>query len=341
MTNPLQTSSKNPISTMLSSTASTQPATDTTSAFARSVLHGLSQAPKQLSSMYFYDERGDQLFQDIMHMPEYYLMNCELNIFEQQKAQILEAIGLEHFHLLELGAGDGYKTRLLLRYFMEQSVDFEYQPIDISASVLQELELRLREELPALKVHPLPGDYFNVLHEVKETDTTPKVVLFLGANIGNYPQERAVAFLRHLQDELNTGDKLLVGFDLKKDPEVILNAYNDPAGITAAFNLNLLERMNRELGANFNIQDFRHWESYDPVTGATRSFLVSTKAQHVFIKTLNQSFHFEAWEAVNVELSQKYSLSEIEALAADSGFLVEQHFTDDRGYFVDSLWRKL
>jgi len=325
---------------MSSNTASTAITTAELSAFARDVLHGLSKTPKQLPSMYFYDERGDQLFQDIMHMPEYYLMNCELDIFEQQKAQILNAIGLEHFHLLELGAGDGYKTRVLLRHFMEQSVDFEYQPVDISPNVLLELEQRLREELPELKVHPLPGDYFKVLHEVKETDATPKVVLFLGANIGNYPQERAAAFLRHLQDELNPGDKLLIGFDLKKDPDVILNAYNDPAGITAAFNLNLLERMNRELGANFDVQDFRHWESYNPVTGATRSFLVSKKAQHVFIKALNQSFHFDAWEAINVELSQKYSLPEIESLAREAGFQVEQHFTDDQGYFVDSLWVK-
>jgi|AntRauTorckE5430_2_1112549.scaffolds.fasta_scaffold02256_3 dimethylhistidine N-methyltransferase len=325
---------------MSSSTASKQLATATETAFARDVLHDLSQTPKQLSSMYFYDERGDQLFQDIMHMPEYYLMNCELDIFEQQKAEILEAIGLERFHLLELGAGDGYKTRVLLRYFTEQAVDFEYQPVDISPNVLQKLEQQLLEELPGLKVHSLPGDYFKVLHEVKETDATPKVVLFLGANIGNYPKDRAVGFLRHLRDELNVGDKLLVGFDLKKDPSVILNAYDDPQGITAAFNLNLLERMNRELGANFNVQDFRHWESYDPVTGATRSFIVSKKAQHVFIKALNQSFHFDAWEAIRVELSQKYSLPEINALAAEAGFVVEKHFVDERGYFMDSLWRK-
>lgn len=325
---------------MSSSTASGQLATGTATAFARDVLHGLSQTPKQLPSMYFYDERGDQLFQDIMHMPEYYLMNCELNIFKRQKAEILEAIGLEHFHLLELGAGDGYKTRVLLRYFTEQAVDFEYQPVDISPHVLQKLEQHLLKELPGLKVHPLPGDYFKVLHEVKETDTTPKVVLFLGANIGNYPKERAAAFLRHLRDELRAGDKLLTGFDLKKEPSVILNAYNDPQGATAAFNLNLLERMNRELGADFNVQDFCHWESYDPATGATRSFIVSKKAQHVFIKALSQSFRFDAWEGINVELSQKYSLPEINALAAEAGFVAEHHFVDDRGYFVDSLWRK-
>ena len=311
------------------------------STFARDVLDGLSQQPKRLSSMYFYDERGDRLFQDIMHMPEYYLMNCELDIFEQQKAQILQAIGLEHFHLLELGAGDGFKTRVLLRHFIEQAVDFEYQPIDISPNVLLELEQSLREELPELNVHVLPGDYFKVLHEVKETDSTPKVVLFLGANIGNYAHERAVAFLKHLNEELNSGDKLLIGFDLKKDPETILNAYNDPAGITAAFNLNLLERMNRELGADFNTEDFRHWETYDPVSGATRSFIVSKKAQQVYIQALGRSFHFDAWEAINVELSQKYSLTEIENLAEVAGFQIEQHFTDDRGYFVDSLWRKV
>ncbi len=321
-------------------TTVSEPQTVASNAFARDVLQGLSQSPKRLPSMYFYDEQGDQLFQDIMHMPEYYLMNCELNIFEAQKAQILKAIGHQHFHLLELGAGDGYKTRVLLRHFTEQQVDFEYQPVDISPNVLQELEQQLQEELPELAVHPLPGDYFKVLHEVKETDASPKVVLFLGANIGNYPKERAIAFLRHLHEELNPGDKLLIGFDLKKDPQTILNAYNDPAGITAAFNLNLLERMNRELDANFNVQDFQHWENYDPITGATRSFIVSRKAQHVFIKALNRSFHFEAWEGINVELSQKYSLPEVEALAAEAGFSVQQHFTDSKGYFVDSLWQR-
>ena len=311
----------------------------TLTAFAEDILQGLSGTPKKLSSKYFYDEQGDKLFQQIMRMPEYYLTDCELEIFESRKEGILQAIGQDHFQLLELGAGDGMKTKVLLRHFLERGVDFQYQPIDISSNVLMELEESLRTELPALKVKALPGDYFKVLHELRGHSGQPKVVLFLGANIGNYTLEQAQRFLRAVAAELNPGDLLLTGFDLKKDPGVILNAYNDPAGITAAFNLNLLRRINRELGATFKLQDFKHWETYNPITGETKSYLVSRKDQHVFIKALSRSFHFEAWEAIDVELSKKYSLSELETLAKKTGFAVRQHFFDKKKYFVDSLWR--
>lgn len=313
--------------------------TISSSDFAQDVLKGLSQYPKHLPSKYFYDEQGDKLFQDIMHMPSYYLMNCEHDIFEEHKAAILEAIGYDAFQLLELGAGDGYKTKVLLEYFLEAKAAFQYKPIDISSNVLDELEQSLKQQWPALPVQPMAGDYFDMLHKVREEADVPKVVLCLGANIGNYPFERARDFLKAICQELNKGDKLLIGFDLKKDPEVILNAYDDPEGVTAAFNLNLLRRINRELGANFDLQAFRHWETYNPITGATKSYLVSKVEQHVFIKALNQSFHFDAWEAIDVELSQKYSLAEVEAVANAAGFEVEQHFTDRNRYFVDSLWK--
>lgn len=311
----------------------------TSSPFARDVLQGLSGTPKKLSSKYFYDEQGDKLFQQIMQMPEYYLTGCELEIFETRKEAILQAIGRDRFQLLELGAGDGMKTKVLLRHFLGQGVDFQYQPVDISRNVLLELEESLKAELPDLSVESLRGDYFKVLHELRGSSGQPKVVLFLGANIGNYSLEEARSFLQALARELNPGDFLLIGFDLKKDPQLILNAYNDPAGITAAFNLNLLRRLNRELGANFELQAFKHWETYNPIAGEAKSYLVSLKDQHVFIKALNQSFHFEAWEAIDVELSRKYSISEVENLAGQSGFVVQQHFFDEKRYFVDSLWR--
>lgn len=309
------------------------------SAFARDVLHGLTQHPRKLSSKYFYDHKGDALFQQIMHMPEYYLMNCELEIFNQQKAAILAALEAPTFNLIELGAGDGYKTKVLIDHFIRQDISFEYQPIDISQNVLQQLEDDLHQSWPELPVRSLQGDYFEMLHQLSSESTKTDIVLFLGANIGNYQPDAALQFLCQLKENLNPGDYLLIGLDLKKDPETILNAYNDPAGITAAFNLNLLTRMNRELGANFEVDNFKHWETYDPVTGATRSFIVSKKEQDVHIKALKQSFHFEAWEAINVELSQKYSLSEVEELAIQSGFQMVKHFTDDPQFFVDSLWR--
>lgn len=313
----------------------------TTSAFAQDVADGLSQRPKKLPSKYFYDAKGDQLFQDIMNMPEYYLTDCELEILQTQKETILKLIGEDTFDLVELGAGDGTKTKILLEYFLGQKTDFCYAPIDISGNVLRHLKEDLQARWPQLCCEPLQGDYFKVLKDLALTHEIKKVILFLGANIGNFTRDRAEAFLEHVGDYMRSNDLLIVGFDLKKDPGIILKAYNDPAGITAAFNLNLLERMNRELGANFQLDQFKHWEAYDPITGATRSFIVSMKDQEVSMDTLGKAFHFDAWEAVAVELSQKYDIPMIEQLAEEAGFEIVKHLYDERKYFVDSVWRKV
>jgi len=271
-------------------------------------------------------------------MPDYYLTNCEYEIFEKHHREILQLFNAP-FHLLELGAGDGYKTKVLLQHFLDEKADFDYLPIDISQNVLDELETDLNVRWPKLDVQCQQGDYFEVLKSLSQYDKMSKVVLFLGSNIGNFEPENAIRFLKELRASLRTGDQLLIGIDLKKDPEVIIRAYDDPTGITAAFNLNLLHRINRELGGNFDVSQFRHWETYNPASGATRSYIVSKQEQEVRVEQLKTTFHFEAWEAINVELSQKYSISEIEELATDAGFEVVQHFFDERKYYVDSLWR--
>ena len=308
-------------------------------AFARDVLDGLTGSPKKLSSKYFYDAEGDRLFQQIMRMPEYYLTDSELEILKTHKQAILEQIGREPFDLIELGAGDGFKTRYLLEHFLEQGADFRFEPVDISASVLQQLEDNLKKAIPDLRIRSLQGDYFEVLEEVNRKTGRKKVILFMGANIGNLPLNGAQQFLKRIAVNMHSGDQVLVGFDLKKDPQVILDAYNDPAGITAAFNLNLLRRINRELGGHFPIGHFRHWESYNPVSGEAKSYIVSEKEQSVRIDALETSVVFHAWEAIEVELSLKYSLADIEATAESTGFEVVQHFFDEKRYFVDSLWK--
>ncbi len=313
---------------------------EATSTFGEDISKGLSQQPKQLPSKYFYDAKGDQLFQDIMNMPEYYLTNAEYEILDTQKSEILELIGADTFDLIELGAGDGTKTKLLLEHFLEEKADFCYSPIDISGNVLRQLKSDLQRRWPELCCEPLQGDYFKILEDLALTHDVKKVILFLGANIGNFTRERAQAFLEHVGDYMRQEDMLLVGFDLKKDPEVILNAYNDPAGITAAFNLNLLERINRELDADFDLDQFKHWETYDPITGATRSFIVSMTDQEVRIGALEKTFHFDAWEAIDVELSQKYDVPMIEKLAREAGFEVVKNLYDEKRYFVDSVWKK-
>ncbi len=310
-------------------------------AFALSVLEGLRSVPKQISSKYFYDEHGDRLFQQIMRMPSYYLTDSEYEIFDHQKGSILRHLGNHPFDLIELGAGDGLKTKVLLRHLLENGISFKYRPVDISSSVLDTLQGSLEEELPDLEVAPLHGEYFQVLEDLQQLgDHQKKVIFFLGANIGNLTREESLAFLSQLNELLAPGDMLLLGVDLKKDPAVILEAYNDSEGITAAFNLNLLHRINRELDGNFDVDQFKHWETYNPLTGETKSYIVSKVQQEVEIGAISSLIHFDAWEAIEVELSQKYSVEEVEQLAKSSGFRLVKNFFDSKRYFIDSLWIK-
>ena len=308
--------------------------------FAEDVDKGLSAETKFLSSRYFYDKAGDRLFQKIMRMPEYYLTDCEYEIFEQQKAAILKTLDIdEHFDLVELGAGDGYKTKLLLRHFLDNA-DFEYFPVDISINALEQLRQSLSEQFPELHVHPLNHEYFKALEELNSFDKSPKLILFLGSNIGNFTLDRADHFFYKLHQVMNPGDQVLCGIDLKKDPEVILEAYNDAAGITRDFNLNLLVRINRELGGNIDPAKFRHYPTYDPQSGECRSYLVSLTDQEITLEVTHKKYHLRKHEAIHTETSRKYSLQEIENLASHNGFRVKRHFVDSRNYFTDSLWIK-
>ena len=308
--------------------------------FAHHVADGLNARPRKLSSRYFYDDRGDKLFQQIMRMPEYYLTDAEYEILETHRDAIRRRVAGAPFDLVELGAGDGYKTKVLLRHFFDHKVDFTYRPIDISGDVLRTLERDLAEVEPRLDVQPIQGEYFKALEKLNTVSSRRKVLLFMGGNIGNFQPEPARDFLCHLYGQMNAGDFLLVGFDLKKDPQRILDAYNDPTGITAAFNLNLLERINRELGGNFDLDYWSHWENYDPITGATRSFLISRREQEVRLEATGTTHHFHAWEAIDVELSQKLGLEEIEQFGADCGFTQVDAYFDARRDMVDMLWRK-
>lgn len=308
--------------------------------FEKDILEGLTSYPKTLPSKYFYDQKGDKIFQQIMQIEEYYLTRAEYNIFEYQAEAILDTLGVgtHQFHLLEFGAGDGYKTKVLLRHFLEERANFKYCPIDISDHVLKILTDSLVEELPDLTTEALHGDYFQVLQALKSDHDHRKVVMFLGSNIGNFTQARAESFLTELSSNLNPGDMLLIGIDLKKDPRAILAAYDDPHGITKAFNFNLLDRINRELGADFRQALFKHYVTYDPQTGECRSYLMSTEQQQITFAS-GQRITIDAWEPIHTETSKKYSLPEIEALAEHTGFTVKRHFTDENQYFVDSIWQ--
>ena len=309
--------------------------------FATDVLDGLSSDPKQLSSKYFYDDEGSRLFQEIMKLPEYYLTRCELEIFEKQAEDIFAAFrnGGNAFDLIELGAGDGTKTAVLVSHFLERNADITYSPIDISQEALDALSDKFSEELPSLRMETRQGDYFQILKSLKNGNGRRKVLMFLGSNIGNFTREQSVSFFRDLRAVMSENDLLFIGFDLLKDPHVIVRAYDDEQGVTAKFNLNLLRRINRELGGNFDLDKWTHYAVYRPVQCAARSFLISREKQSVHIKALNRTFEFDQWEAVFMEISQKYTVSMIEEMAVESGFEVKQNFFDDRSYYCDSLWK--
>lgn len=309
--------------------------------FAEDVLKGLSSTPKALSSKYFYDDEGSRLFQEIMKLPEYYLTGCENEIFSKQTDAIFRSFlnGGGSFDLVELGAGDGTKTAVLVRHFLQQNADITYSPIDISREALDALEAKFSTEFPELRMDALHGDYLKILRSLKGDGRRRKVMLFLGSNIGNFTRSSAVEFFRRLREVMNADDLLFIGFDLQKDPHVIANAYDDTAGITAAFNLNLLKRINRELGGDFDLEKFTHYANYRPIEGSARSFLISREKQSVHISALGRTFEFDQWEAVFMEISQKYSLKMIDELAAESGFTVKENFFDDRRYYCDSLWK--
>ncbi|HET7361429.1 MAG TPA: L-histidine N(alpha)-methyltransferase, partial [Salinimicrobium sp.] len=278
--------------------------TSQNSEFEEEVRAGLTDFPKHLSSKFFYDKKGDKLFQEIMNLPDYYLTNCEFDILKKHTGAIAEAFtGPQGFDLIELGAGDGKKTKILLKYLSEKNTDFNYLPIDISQNVLDELEISLKKELPHVKVKTQQGSYFKVLANLASYDNRKKVIMMLGSNIGNLLHPQAIDFLRHIQNAMNSEDMLFMGFDQKKNPQKILNAYNDPTNVTEAFNKNILVRINTEMDADFKPDSFLHWPVYDPETGTAKSFLVSKIEQEVKVKKLNLLVHFNAWESIHTEIS--------------------------------------
>ena len=313
----------------------------TIKAFENDVRKGLTTFPKHLPSKYIYDAKGDKLFQDIMQMPEYYLTNCEFEILDNSKKEICELFSKDgEFDLVELGAGDGQKTKILLKELAANSTAFSYLPIDISKNSLDNLSSALSKEIPGMKIETLQGLYFDVLSHIASLRHRKKVILFLGSNIGNLLHDKAITFLHTIQKNMQNQDMLFIGFDQIKNPQTILNAYNDKAGITAAFNKNMLVRINSTFDGDFNLDEFLHWESYNPESGTAMSYLVSKKDQTVCIKALELEIHFKKWESIHMEISQKYDDTIVEWLAEQSGLNVLKHFSDVKGFYKNYVFTK-
>jgi len=308
-------------------------------AFALDVLVGLSERHKTLPSKYLYDDRGSELFHQITQLPEYYPTGCEIEVLQRHKDAIQELTKGEQFNLVELGAGFGKKTKILLDHFTQSGCQVRYVPIDISEAATKDLVEACAKEYPDLEVDGVVSDYFAGLKYLNNRYDCRDFVIFLGSSIGNLTAAQARVFLRNLWNCLEHRDIVLIGFDLKKDIELLLSAYNDKQGITAEFNFNLLRRINRELGGNFDITKFRHFGTYDVFSGGMESYLVSLENQEVFIDYISRSFSFAPWEPIHTEYSYKYLIEDIERLASDTGFTIIQHLIEDRKFFADSIWR--
>ncbi len=305
--------------------------------FALDVLTGLCTSPKQIPAKYFYDDNGSRLFQQITRQAEYYLSRAERSILEAVQNELPRLVPGESIDIIELGPGDGAKSRLVIAGFLHAGRRVNYYPIDISAKALD----LLANNLPAdrrLTVHGVIAEYAQGLRYARERSENRQLVLFLGSNIGNFDACQSQAFLRSVWKSLAAGDRLIVGFDLKKDVATLTRAYNDAAGHTRAFNLNLLRRINEELGGNFDLGGFQHFGVYNPVLGAMESYLLSTRDQEVHIAELERSFRFREFEPLHLEHSFKFLAQDIDRLCERIGFRLERNFYDPRHYFVDSLW---
>jgi len=307
--------------------------------FAYDVDAGLSRPQKSISSKYLYDSDGDRLFRRIMELPGYYLTRCEFEILRDNRDKIVAVLGDDPINLVELGAGDGKKTFLLLEHFLEKGLQFRYVPIDISESAIKGLIASCCECYSQMTVEGLVAEYFDGLKWLANQNQRRNFVLFLGSNIGNFTEAETELFLHDLWDALNGSDLVLIGFDLKKDVSRIKDAYDDSQGVTAQFNLNLLHRINREMGGNFDVDQFEHYCTYNEHMGAVESYLISSRKQDVIIQNLSKTYCFDEKEPLHLEYSHKFSGEDIARLAQKAGFEIAAQYYDSARLFVDSMWR--
>lgn len=309
---------------------------------AAAVRAGLASRPKRLPSRLFYDAVGSALFQRIMELPEYYLTRSEHEILTREGPRVARRLSPGPCDVVDLGAGDGRKTLILLRALTALGVETRYVPVDISAAALDDLAGRMYAALPTLDVRGLLADWTDGLARASESaPERRRLVLFLGSNIGNVTPTEAATLLCRLAHATRPGDLLLLGVDLRKDPRVLLPAYDDAEGVTARFNLNLLARINQELGGTFDLDTFQHHALWNPVSGAMESYLLSRAEQTVTIRALSLEVPFYAWEPIHTEVSQKYDIHEVEHMLTTAGFEVEDLLFDERGWFLDALARRV
>jgi L-histidine Nalpha-methyltransferase len=329
----------------------TQPAEQTQialrSEIANDVLRGLNERPKWLSAKLFYDDEGSRLFEEITRLPEYYLTRTEATILKQHADDILRRAGqgsaagmkdADGIKLVELGAGSAAKTTIILEAASRTQTKVEYFPIDVSSAALDEAGTRLRSLLPDITVNPLHLDYDTGMTEVQKI-AGRKLVLFIGSSIGNFEPFEASSILANLRRNLNPGDGVLLGTDMRKSADILIPAYDDAQGITAAFNKNILIRINRELAADFDLHQFAHRAIWNGKLSRIEMHLESLTAQRVTIPDLDRSFHFAKGETIHTENSYKFTRGMIDSIVSNAGFIREHTWSDEQNWFTVHLLR--
>lgn len=303
---------------------------------AEEVLDGLSRRPKQLPPKLFYDAEGSRLFEQITELPEYYLTRTERAIFQQFAGEIVAEAG-SNLTLIELGAGSASKTRILVQALARRQLRVGFYPVDVSASALKTAVASLNGHIRNLRVHPIVADYSR--HMPLLDLPGPKLVLFIGSSIGNFEPQDAVEFLRRVRQSLRPADSLLLGFDMVKGAHLLHAAYNDAQGVTAEFNLNVLRRINRELGAQFDLETFQHVALWNRKESRIEMHLESRIQQQVWVRDLGMKFEFAEGERIHTENSYKFTKHSISRMIREAGFHLEKSWTDPKRWFSVVLAR--
>lgn len=300
--------------------------------FCAVVADGLSAPRKWLPCRFFYDRIGSELFEQICDLPEYYLTRTERSILERDADEIVAAAG-DRVSLVEFGSGSSIKTRLLIEAALRRQGALHYSPIDISADFLKASSLSLLDDFSGLDITAIAAEYFDGVAALPDVDL-PRLILFLGSSVGNFTQPEAEMFLRHVRESMRPEDRMLIGIDLVKDRKVIEAAYNDSQGITAAFNKNLLRRINSELGADILVDAFEHSAPFVEEYSRIEMHLVCRRAHEAYVGAVDMSFQFRQGEIIHTENSHKYSLGGFASLCRAAGLEVDRHWTDDREWFA-------
>jgi L-histidine N-alpha-methyltransferase len=307
------------------------------SPIADDVVAGLSAKPKRLPPRLFYDETGSDLFEQITALPEYYLSRTERAIFTEHASEILQKTG-EGLTLIELGAGTASKTKVIIDALLQRQMSATFYPVDVSASALEIARESLKAEFPRLTVRPLVGDYSAGLQQLSGTPGR-KLVLYIGSSIGNFEPDEAGALLKTIRSSLTAGDALLLGADMVKPEPVLLAAYNDAQGVTARFNMNILARINRELGGDFELDSFRHKAIWNAADSRIEMHLESLCTQVVYIADLERFVAFRRGETIHTENSYKFTPEMIYKIVSMGGFKLEETWIDEQNWFGVHLAR--